>query len=869
MIKKINQITNVGKFESFSSTVDFTKNNIIFGFNGAGKSTLSDIFYSLAHNDRESLITRRVTLKRNENEPAKQINIVLSDENGNNYVFDNTHWTNVPNNIFVFNNQYVREHVFVSKELKGDTVPIGMGSEGVKYMSQRERVKKDIDQLMTEMNNNIIILSSAGFKFKDVTSSKITQRVNIKRYDTISQFELYPPSSEKIIREKIKAQTKYSKELDDMQKCHELYSTISGLTLIDKAVITKTIRKTPRITSKEIARYLSNTLTTADISWAVKGYKSQKDQAICPLCGQTITDQKAKDFFNKLGKYVNQHLDENVQVFCTILKNYAGQLNSMDIQRKINIFNEIIQLLDSIKLLRKKDTSRLQKGLSWNESYTSLLKNIIDKIYNKADNPYANIAFTDEEKNCLTLLNSVIKNISVLGEIIDGCQNRLEIKIENTLSIDEMSMRCDLSFGSLRSYMENLKSQAYHMKQLNHKLEKLNKEIDDCYNQIQLETVNTFLNKLNTNIKIEVSNKKYFIRLKNFLPMEYSKGEDSTIFSEGEQKAIAFAYFLSEIKENDIENDNRVIVIDDPINSMDLCRKSIISYQLAEFMKKDNTQLFILSHDITFIERITNFVPSNIEYETFELNIDKNNFLPLQINDYLTTDAKVYFELISASQNDHSELAKILALISLRPYAYVNKVPENILDAILKRSTYFSHTLYSHNKNLKYKQSDYTAAKLKEYINLINSVTNNSFDAEEIIEDYQFKGFDFNTLINIYHQIPLTNIHDARKKVLLMRPLIEACFFQMSERQKFNPENIGQMYKKTMLTNKSNLFKLNICKELYELYDSSKKYHHGAEDGSFLGISWINPSEVEFYNSTLESIIQRIQSLGSIRSISA
>lgn len=869
MIKKINQITNVGKFESFSSTVNFDKNNIIFGFNGAGKSTLSDIFYSLAHIDKESLITRRVTLKRDENEPAKQISIILSDENSNYYEFDNSHWTNVPDNIFVFNDQYVREHVFVSKELKGNTVPIGMGSEGVKYMSQREQVQKDIAQLMTDMNNNINILSSAGFKFRDVTSSKITQRVNIKRYDTISRFELYPLSSEIFIREKIRTQTKYSKELDDMQKCHDLYLTISGLTLIDKSVITKTIRKIPRITSKEIARYLSSTLTTADISWAVKGYKAQKDQTICPLCGQTIADRKAINFFNKLGKYVKQHQDENVQVFCTTLKNCAGQLNSIDIQKKINIFNEIIQLLNSINLLRKKDTLRLQKGLSWDDSNTNRLKDIINKIYDKADNPYVNIAFTDKEKECLTLLNSVIKNISILGEIIDGCQNRLETKIEKSLSIDEMSMRCELSFGSLRPYMETLKSQAYHMKQLNHKLEILNKEIDDCYNQIQLQTVNAFLSKLNTNIKIEVLNKKYYIRLKNFLPMEYAKGEDNTIFSEGEQKAIAFAYFLSEIKEHEITNSNRVIVIDDPINSMDLCRKSIISYQLAEFMKEDNTQLIILTHDITFIERITNFASSNIQYKTLELNIDKNDFLPLQINDYLTTDAKVYFDIISASQNDHSKLAKILALISLRPYAYVNKVSENDMDDILNRSTYFSHTVYSHNKCLKYKQSDYTAEKLKEYINLVNRVTNNSFDAESIIKDYQFEGFDFNTLVNLYRQIPLTNIHDARKKVLLMRPLIEACFFQMSQRQKFDPENIGRMYKKTLSANKTDNSKHDICKELYELYDSSKKYHHGADDGSFLGISWINPSEVEFYHSTLESIIQRIQSHGLIRFISA
>ena len=46
MIKSIEQINNLGRFENFSATGEFGNNTIIFGFNGAGKSTLSDIFYS-------------------------------------------------------------------------------------------------------------------------------------------------------------------------------------------------------------------------------------------------------------------------------------------------------------------------------------------------------------------------------------------------------------------------------------------------------------------------------------------------------------------------------------------------------------------------------------------------------------------------------------------------------------------------------------------------------------------------------------------------------------------------------------------------------------------------------------------------------
>ncbi len=310
-------------------------------------------------------------------------------------------------------------------------------------------------------------------------------------------------------------------------------------------------------------------------------------------------------------------------------------------------------------------------------------------------------------------------------------------------------------------------------------------------------------------------------------------------------------------------------MIDDPICSMDLCRKSIVSYQIAEFMKEQDTQVFILSHDISFIERIANFITSNISYKAYELNVDKNAFSPLSINDYLISDEQVYNELISAAEINHDEVSKIIALISLRPFASVKKVIGVQFDDILSRSTYFSHTLYSRNNRLSYKADDYSSDKLKEYIDAVNISAGTNFNKENIIENYSFSGFDFSKLVSLYAQIPLNSIREARKKVLLMRPLIEACFFQLSQRTKFDPENIPKMYKATLKTNKNNPQLYHACKTLYELYDSSKKYHHGADDGSLLGISWINPSEIEFYNSRIESIVNDINAVGTLRQVSA
>ena len=45
--------------------------------------------------------------------------------------------------------------------------------------------------------------------------------------------------------------------------------------------------------------------------------------------------------------------------------------------------------------------------------------------------------------------------------------------------------------------------------------------------------------------------------------------------------------------------------------------------------------------------------------------------------------------------------------------------------------------------------------------------------------------------------------------------------------------------------------------------------HHGAEDGSLLGISWVNPNEVEYFDQIIQEIIEKIRSIGELRSLSA
>ena len=76
----------------------------------------------------------------------------------------------------------------------------------------------------------------------------------------------------------------------------------------------------------------------------------------------------------------------------------------------------------------------------------------------------------------------------------------------------------------------------------------------------------------------------------------------SAVLSEGEQKVIAIADFLSEMHLSDI---NRGIIFDDPVNSLDNDRKKIIAERLIKEAKKK--QVIIFTHDLVFFYHLKNF----------------------------------------------------------------------------------------------------------------------------------------------------------------------------------------------------------------------------------------------------------------------
>lgn len=97
-----------------------------------------------------------------------------------------------------------------------------------------------------------------------------------------------------------------------------------------------------------------------------------------------------------------------------------------------------------------------------------------------------------------------------------------------------------------------------------------------------------------------------------------AKQSASQILSEGEQRAISLADFLTEVQLNP---NNAGVIFDDPVTSLDHKRRAIIAKRLVELSA--TKQVVIFTHDIAFFAKLTSFADKTAGLKITKTSIRK------------------------------------------------------------------------------------------------------------------------------------------------------------------------------------------------------------------------------------------------------
>lgn len=146
----------------------------------------------------------------------------------------------------------------------------------------------------------------------------------------------------------------------------------------------------------------------------------------------------------------------------------------------------------------------------------------------------------------------------------------------------------------------------------------------------------TFLGR--NELTFEIADEGYIIKRKNNIAKN---------LSEGEKTAIAFVYFTIHLKDQDFDIKDGIVVIDDPISSLDA--NSL--FQAFAFLKNavnDSAQIFILTHNFDFLKLLLNWLRRSPKqyYMIKNQYVEGNRISTLDVMDKLLQDYESEYQYL-------------------------------------------------------------------------------------------------------------------------------------------------------------------------------------------------------------------------------
>ncbi len=338
--------------------------------------------------------------------------------------------------------------------------------------------------------------------------------------------------------------------------------------------------------------------------WVAQGREYVKDNSICPFCQkETITEE----FKKQLESYFDTSYQESTDTIKKMKEDYTNKTDEA-----LERLNEVIKTeqnkLDTenlkriIETLRSKINANQQKMLDKGKEMSRSFK--LDNTKNEIDAIKDLIAKANEQ---IANYNEMIKDIEKQKK---SCKEQTWKFLINEFKSDIQEY--NKKYCGLEKGINNLEKAISENQEKIKKLENEIKELEKNMVSIKpiVNEINTLLKEYGfTNFSLACTEDEKFYRIQR---------EDGQLvgetLSEGEVTFITFLYYYhlakGSLKENDISK-NKVLVIDDPISSLDSNILFIVSVLVKDLMKeameeKTNIkQVIILTHNTYFYKEIT------------------------------------------------------------------------------------------------------------------------------------------------------------------------------------------------------------------------------------------------------------------------
>jgi wobble nucleotide-excising tRNase len=587
MITRINHIKGHRIFQDFAwhtDLEDFERYNLIYGWNGSGKSTLSNLFCCLE-----------------KKEPLGEGDADLTIS-GKRYLLSGITKESVLPQVRVFNRQFVTANVFASDKSTSDLAPIYfLGEDSVDKEKRIQTLNAELVKENTSLagrQDGVTTGKSALEKFcsdraRDVKTLLRSSGTNpYNDYDkrafknSCIAIAKMPDSGTKLLSDEEHSKLMHQKESQSKPPLAKLVLPDPGLTefvwrvksLLKETAVSKTI--TTLLKNKAVARWVEE---------GVLLHTRDNASKTCRFCDQPLPVNRVRDLqahFNDEYKELVRKIDDELAIVSA----------EIDRVRKLHMSDQAA-LYDHLTAAYE---DRVREWHSFVQTIDHFADTLFSALSDKKARIFEEVSLEAGEvptwEDGKAILKEINKIIQQHNEQTEGFETSISAA-RKRLEEHEVAS-CVKDYQSKNAAIENdevaLNHHRRRVKAINGEIERLKMEIEEHHRPAE---------QLNEELRNYLGHDQLKFQIKDAGYLLTRDGVPASNLSEGEKTAIAFLYFLKSLQDVGFELKKGIVIVDDPVSSLDSNALFSASAYLKE-RTKEAGQLFVLTHNFALFREV-------------------------------------------------------------------------------------------------------------------------------------------------------------------------------------------------------------------------------------------------------------------------
>lgn len=595
MLTKINKIKSLGVFDKYTVAADlpaFGRYNIVYGENGSGKTTLSRLLSCLEagelpdYPNLEYAVESQSGLLARGTKYSRRVRVFNSD-----YIEANIGRFDGPlRHILILG----EENKALAEELKaeiamrdGRSARIeAISAAAAKLDAEKGKLFSQIAKTIGEATSGSTLRSyrkpDAESAFVKLADPKSLSEQKLEDHRATVRQEQMPAIGQ------LKVPLVAGKD-----------GEVSVIDLAGNAAIRVKALTTRSAQAAVIERLAQNPKIAV---WVEEGVHIHADhsQYRCEFCDQPVPAGRLKALADHFS-IEDQQLKEELEAERSMLGNTIEVLNGFSLPDRLSLYSELRSEYDTAAQCFGNELSKLKGQLGKIDQAVAEKLTLRTSAYERKL-----VLETGPLIAALNAIQAVIKRHDDKSSSFDkeklAARNAIEAHYLRSINdqVDEISKQASILESDttlLRDGGEGLDDKR--------SLEELSQSIAAKQAQVSnahaggadlTKHLKQFLGR--TDLRLESGDDGYRV---------LRRGKPAKRLSEGEKTAIAFLYFLVQLKDQNFDLAEGVVVIDDPISSLD----ASAIYQAFSFLKNETQkakQLFILTHNFEFLRLLINWV---------------------------------------------------------------------------------------------------------------------------------------------------------------------------------------------------------------------------------------------------------------------